>query len=293
MKWRWHYYGWITAGMVGLGCGQGSELGLEGARGDAGSSRGFSQVTLEFAARVGSAPFSCGERYEGLGSAGAAFTPRDLRFYLHDLRLVEVGGAEVPIELEQDGVWQLDGIALLDFEDASSGCENGTPETRSVVRGTVPDGDYLGLRFKLGVPFDRNHANAAVAPSPMNLTSMFWSWNGGYKFLRIDGDVEGLPSWRLHVGSTGCQGDMMGNVTTCANPNRPEVELSGFDVRSHTVLADLAVLVAGADLAHNTPDTPPGCMGAPSDPDCASYFGALGLPWNGSDPERQRFFRVE
>jgi len=47
----------------------------------------------------------------------------------------------------------LDDLALLDFEDGTGGCVNGTPDVNDRVAGTVPEGHYTGLRFTLGVPF--------------------------------------------------------------------------------------------------------------------------------------------
>ena len=35
----------------------------------------------------------------------------------------------------QDGKWQLDDLALLDFEDGTSSCVNGTPEVNDRVTG--------------------------------------------------------------------------------------------------------------------------------------------------------------
>ena len=56
------------------------------------------------------------------------------------VRLVKADGSEVPVTLTQDGLWQVDDVALLDFENATGACANGTEETRDVVEGTVPAG---------------------------------------------------------------------------------------------------------------------------------------------------------
>ena len=95
--------------------------------------------------------------------------------------------------LDQDGIWQLDGSALLDFEDATAACANGTPETNAVVKGSVPEGQYMGLLFDIGLPFDQNHGDPTLAASPLNLTEMFWSWQAGYKFIKIDLSTAGRP----------------------------------------------------------------------------------------------------
>lgn len=250
-------------------------------------------VSIQFAAKVGDEEFACGQSYSGVGSSGTEFTANDLRLYIHQVRLVAADGEEHTIALDQETRWQRDDVVLLDFEDGSATCENGTPGTNATVVGTAPDVEYTGIELTFGVPFELNHANAATADAPLNLTSMFWSWNGGYKFLRVDGDTPGLEGWRLHVGSTACEGDDMGNVSGCDNPNRATIALGDFDPESNTVVVDVAGLMEGADLEGNTMDTPPGCMSGLTDPDCRPYFHNLGLPWQDTESPGQKLFRVE
>ncbi len=144
------------------------------------------EVAINFEAWVGEEEFACGESYDNVGTSESTITPTDFRFYVSNVALVDKDGNAVPIELEQDGKWQYQNVALLDFEDGSGVCDNGTAETRTMVVGTIPEGDYESLQFTLGVPQKLNHEDAAIAPSPLNLTSMWWNWQGGYKFLRAD-----------------------------------------------------------------------------------------------------------
>jgi len=144
------------------------------------------EVAIDFAAYVGEEEFVCGESYEDVGTAASTITPKDFRFYVSDVALVDENGEAVPLELEQDGKWQYQNTALLDFEDGTSACDNGTAEINTTIVGTVPEGDYQSLQFTMGVPQKLNHDDAAIAPSPLNLTSMWWNWQGGYKFLRVD-----------------------------------------------------------------------------------------------------------
>ncbi len=262
---------------------------------DASSTR----VELRFEAVVGSMPFSCASTFSNLGTTMATWTPSDFRFYVHDVALVTESGSPVPVTLDQDGTWQYQNVALLDFENHTGTCSNGTDATNTSIRGThsAPAGTrFTGLRFTLGVPQALNHRNPATAPSPLNLSTLFWAWQSGYKFLRIDGrtqDATGtvlVQGWNIHLGSTGCDGSSSGGVTRCMNPNRPEVTLMNFDPATNTVVADLARLVSGTDLSRSNAD--PGCMSTPGDSDCASLFPALGLPF-GSAPAAQAFFRVE
>ena len=146
------------------------------------------EVTINFEGWVGDEKFVCGESYEKIGTAESTVTPTDFRFYVSNLAMIDESGQVIPIELEQDGKWQHKNVALLDFEDASGGCDNGTAETRTTVVGKLPAGNYedRDLQFTLGVPKNLNHEDAAIASSPLNLTSMWWNWQGGYKFLRVD-----------------------------------------------------------------------------------------------------------
>lgn len=275
-------------------------------------------VTLRFQAKVGDQPFRCDQNY-GLGTPVSQVTPLDFRFYVSEVALIDATGNTVPLTLEQDGQWQYENIALLDFEDKSGGCANGTVEINDRVIGTAPAGDYTGLQFTVGVPFELNHADATLAPSPLNLTSLWWNWQSGYKFARIDlslqnqmgmlpdqavkhegshdsphGEEQSSQAFFIHLGSTGCESaERDQSPSSCSNPNRSTVTLTEFDPSQNVVVADLAALVANTDLSSNQPNTAPGCMSAPDDRDCAGIMNALGLPFNGTAAPQQTFFRVE
>ena len=271
------------------------------------------EVTITFDGRVGKEQFSCGESYSGLGSSQATVTPTDFRFYVSDVALIDAEGNFVPLELEQDDKWQYQNVALLDFEDKTGACANGTVETRNVVVGTVPQGDYQGLQFTLGVPTELNHEDAAIALSPLNLTSMWWNWQGGYKFLRVDLEDRAIAmnkeinhgemqhgemnhnnngTFLIHIGSTGCQ-EIGSQSYECSNPNQSKVILENFDPENNVVVADLVNLVSQTDLTSNQPDTPAGCMSSPEDMDCMAIFKNLGLSFDNQTAKEVTFFGVE
>jgi uncharacterized repeat protein (TIGR04052 family) len=241
-----------------------------------------SAVSIEFAAVVGDEPFACGESYDGLGANSTSLTLSDLRFYVQDVAFITASGQEVPME-NVDSIWQLPNVALLDFED---GCGDlGDEATNRTISGTLPFGDYVGIKFQMGVPFEDNHQNQPTAPAPLNLSSMWWNWQGGYKFLRIDSGNFSPDAWRMHLGSTGCDGDpQSGGTTQCGTPNRVEVELDDFNPATDVIVFDVAALVDGAALDENQDGTPVGCMAGPMDSDCAPMFDNLGLPFGGAEP---------
>jgi len=255
-------------------------------------------VSIPFAAEIGGKPFSCAETFAGLGSTGAEAQAVDFRLFVSETALVKADGSLQPIALEQDGQWQLDGLALLDFEDASGACANGTAGLNTTLRGTVPDGEYRGLAFTIGVPFAQNHGDPTVSAAPLNTTAMFWNWQGGYKFVRIDlvptammgmtaeaeagaeaGGGHGMAKgWFLHLGSTMCDAASKTEAPkSCANENRMAIRLDGFDPTANTVVIDPAPVLAEADLTVNAPETSPGCMSFPKDADCMTVMGKLGL----------------
>ena len=271
------------------------------------------EVEIKFSARVGNQPFNCGKSYSNLGKPATTATPTDFRFYVSDLALIDASGKVVPISLKQDGKWQYQNVALLDFENKAGACSNGTVEMRDRVIGTIPKGNYKGLQFTLGVPFNLNHSDAALAPSPLNLTSLWWNWQGGYKFLRIDlknesgtktnasekehgqhGHQGNQTGFSIHLGSTGCQasGDNQ-KPNSCSSPNTTKVIFSNFDTNNNTVVADLEALVANSNLETNQPNTPLGCMSSPNDGDCAGIMTSLGLPFGGKSAVKQTFFTAK
>ena len=69
--------------------------------------------------------------------------------------------------------------------------------------------------------------------------------------VNADGTIT-VTKWMLHFGSTGCKGDaLIGEVVSCASPNRAPVTLAAFDSATQQVVLDLQALVAGIDLNHD------------------------------------------
>ncbi len=251
-------------------------------------------VAIRFAATVGDKTFSCADKYDGIGTTGSTMQVTDFRFYASNVRMVRADGAEVPVALTQDGLWQTGGVALVDFEDATGTCVNGTPETRHVIDGTVPAGNYTGVKFVVGLPFDVNHREATLQPSPLNLTRMFWSWAAGYKFMRLDIRSTGQPKgWMLHLGSTGCTPSDSPSVpaTSCKNGNRVTVDVP-YRNGQDEIRLDLKSLFAESNVDQNQDKTALGCMSGPTDAECVPLFKQFGLAIGDTPAGQQRVFTV-
>ncbi len=238
---------------------------------------------MKFKFAVNGQRFSCAETYTGVGSSpdagGQVYRGSYARFYAHDVRLVDSAGTDVPVALTNDGEWQLadTGVVMIDGENGGT-CAGASGNLRIV--GTVPQGTYSGLKFKLGLPFNVNHLFADSQPSPLSQSAMFWSWTGGYRFLRIeglDGSKKALAGGLLHLGSTGCTPNT-NTPTSCAFENLVDVGFPTFDVATNAVVLDIGTLFKDTNLDTNLAAAP-GCMSGLTDPECPPMFKKLGLPY--------------
>ena len=206
----------------------------------------------------------------------------DMRFYLHDIQLQNSAGKWQKLTLDPQSPWQDNSTALLDFEDASNHCQLGTASLNRQISGFIPQGEYRGLRFVVGVPFDKNHANPLTAGAPLNDSSMHWHWQGGYKFLRAEFLLEGKAK-HLHIGSLQCKGEIDA-ISHCEKPNRPTIALDNYEL-TQTVEVRLDNLLDKVDSGDKDGLT---CMGNDEHPWCANA-----LEWIGLDEQPQSAFAVQ
>jgi uncharacterized repeat protein (TIGR04052 family) len=220
-------------------------------------------VKIPFAVVYGDQTLAC-------DSPNTALT--DLRFFISHLALLDANGRSQPIVLDDQYQWQQRDLALIDLESGSDACQNGTADVYAYLVGSVPAGDYQGISFTIGVPFERNHANPLTAASPLDIGAMHWHWRSGYKFLRAGLRTPSDSFW-LHLGSAGCEGTTA-NISSCRFPNRVAVELPDFLLRQHTIAVDLEALFAAVNLLDGEPGD---CSSGPSETSCGGPFSALGL----------------
>jgi uncharacterized repeat protein (TIGR04052 family) len=235
--------------------------------------------SVKFSAVVGDEPFACGQSYAGIGTTGATITPLDLRFYVHDVKLVREDGEEVALKLATND-YQYKNVAMLDFEDASGDCDQGDAATYDTVTGTAPEASYRGVSFSLGVPADMNHVALDSQPAPLNKTALFWGWKLGHIYFAGVSRAMVASSTvsndhYTHVGSTGCVGDPENGmpVTSCAKANRRIYTLNG-NVDNVPVVVDFKALKANADVTDGI-----GCHSFDA-ASCSGMFDSLGLDFS-------------
>lgn len=265
-------------------------------------------IEIKFHLVAGGQEVRCGGAAVPLGSTAIPSRLKDARFYIHNVALTTVDGMRTLVQLDANE-WQFAGVSLLDFEDASAGCD-GDKGINRVIVGKIPAGRYNGLSFSLGVPVEAivgnkvvqlNHSNVTAMPPPLDLLAMDWSWQGGRKFVKLEVRPQGgvkrvddtIKVWSFHLGSTACSGNPAnGQIVSCENPNRVRIDLPGYDPLHSEVAIDIAMLLEQVDLSKDDGGAA-GCMGAKDDPECLRIFPALGL---GSGmlktPTGNRWFKV-
>jgi len=246
--------------------------------------------SIPFSAVVGDQAFACGTDYDGVGKDGATITPGDLRFYVHDVTVVDEDGNDVAVTLDTSDA-QLAGAVLLDFEDGTGACDTGSPGVNTAITGTIP-GDVVvsAVRFTIGLPDELNHLDATTAEAPLNIPSLFWTWASGYIFMKVEAVNDADDVAYFHHGSTGCDGTPAEGFS-CAYKNLAPIELPF--TKDDQVVLDLEPIFAGVDVEAELAEDNRlrGCMSFSGDADCVSMFGAIGITYeeNGGSPKQSAF----
>lgn len=133
--------------------------------------------------------------------------------------------------------------------------------------------EYSQIRFTLGVPFEINHLNPISQPSPLNLPSMFWIWQTGHKFMRLE-LATNQQQWLFHLGSTGCKSAsaMRSPQYNCLYPNRFNFQLPLVKNNQGQLIlnVDLAALLKGVELSASS-----SCQSEQNNKSCQQLFDNL------------------
>lgn len=237
--------------------------------------------TIQVQPMVDGAAFSCGTPLTNLGTTAATRSATDLRMYIHDVQLIEADGTRVDLALEDDGLWQGQDVTFLDFADGTGSCADANGATNDLITGYASEGTApVGIEFRVGMPAELNHIDAATAEPPLNETGMWWTWSGGFKWLRMEMVDDQDETFFFHHGSTGCDGSPEAGFT-CAYQNDTRVVIDAFDADTQVLAMDLSVLFAGNDfdapIDFGSGDFIKGCMAFPDDAECAPMFTSLGI----------------
>lgn len=115
--------------------------------------------------------------------SGDQFKVSTFKYYLSNFRLRKADGTEYAVP---------NSYYLVDEADAA---------TKAFTLTDVPAGDYNSLTFTIGVDSTRNVSGAQTgALDPQK--NMFWSWNTGYIYTKLEGTSPQAPNTGLvfHIG---------------------------------------------------------------------------------------------
>jgi hypothetical protein len=116
--------------------------------------------------------------------AGQSFTITKFKYYIGNIRLKKAGG----------GAITYNDYYLVNEEE---------PASKKISLDNVPAGEYTGIEFIIGVDSLHNCSGAqSGALDPVN--AMFWAWNTGYIFLKLEGKSSASKSpgniFEFHIG---------------------------------------------------------------------------------------------
>jgi len=89
---------------------------------------------------------------------------------------------------------------------------NDEQESRSLNLKNIPEADYTALRFTIGVDSLKSVADISEREGALDIvdnSDMYWEWNAGYIFFKIEGSSPQAPEkngqklFRYHIGGFG------------------------------------------------------------------------------------------
>ena len=112
--------------------------------------------------------------------------------------------------------------------------EESDETTADVELSDIPEGNYSGVSFVIGVDSNRNTLPVSERTGALDPTAagqdMYWSWNSGYIFLKMEGMYDSVSTMKMfmyHIGGYGGYSsptiNNIKNVTLSFNGTNAEV----------------------------------------------------------------------
>lgn len=214
--------------------------------------------SVEFMLAYNGKPMTCEQTFE---KEGLEWQLRAFQFYLSE---VEIDGQAATLKNKSG---EASPVAMLGTRCSGEGRWQFDMEPMTVS-------DSSSFSFMLGVPFEVNHQNPLQASEPLNHSDMFWTWQIGHKFVRMDirsQTEEKSKSWAFHLGSIGCDSASSVRAPTeaCAHPNTFTVTLDDFQ-SDKPVYFHVDRLIANSKIIEDG-----NCMGDPDDASCKPLIQVL------------------
>lgn len=140
---------------------------------------GFGSVEIEFDNQAGDKSLIFGNSYTTAFGDEVKFST--FNYFISNIVLVKTDGTEYTVPKD-------DSYFLCKHEDAAS---------RLITLNNVPAGDYSGLRFVLGIDSAKSVSpigeRTGVLDPASGANGMYWSWNAGYIFVKVEGTSPQAP----------------------------------------------------------------------------------------------------
>lgn len=182
------------------------------------------------------------------------------KWFVSDLRLtfadMSEGESQAPKLLPSNS--QQQGSALVTVLDCVQGEEQGS-SAHIRFAADQPWQQAQTLQFTLGLPHELNHGNPLTLPPPLDQGDMYWVWQSGHKFMRVDLRYQEQP-WAFHLGSLGCQSAsaVRPPKEPCVQPNRfsmtltaPPKKVQGIALHLDRLLTNLSMDPSNQCVLHN------------------------------------------
>jgi hypothetical protein len=174
------------------------------------------KLSIELEHLAGSAQLQLNTEY--VNEMGDPFTPTLFKYYFTNIRLIRTDNSEYKIP---------GSYFLVNHSD---------PASRVLEMDSLMAGSYKAIKFMIGVDSLHNVSGAqSGALDPVN--GMFWDWNSGYIFLKLEGTSPAIPTsaqtFTYHIGGFAAPNSNIREVTltfggetmTLANSKHPELHL--------------------------------------------------------------------
>lgn len=155
---------------------------------------GAGQLKIEFDNCAGEEDLELNKDY--VNSSGETFRITRLNYYISNIKLATAGGDEFIVP--QDSSYFL---IMEDDED-----------THQVTLNNIPANDYNQITFTIGVDSLRSTMEISKRPGVLDPAQghdgMYWTWNSGYIFFKMEGTSPAAPSdqdnkFYYHIGGYG------------------------------------------------------------------------------------------
>jgi len=118
-----------------------------------------------------------------VNASGETFSVTNFRYYISNVIMIKEDGSKYEVP---------NSYFLIDANDTNS---------LKAELSNIPGGKYTGVEYMIGIDSARNVSGSQIgALDPVN--GMFWSWNQGYIFMKLEGNSSVATNnfFEFHIG---------------------------------------------------------------------------------------------